>query len=72
VAAPGTTEKGRKLAADGFATAIGQGGWAADQARLLVLVDAGRGSSDAAVVRGDGKRHCRFASAHRVDGTAGR
>lgn len=46
----GAAEQDRQLVADEFAAAVGEDGWTIDQARPVLLVALGGGSSDAAVV----------------------
>ena len=54
VAAAGAAEEDRERVADQFAATVGEDGWQAGQARPVLLADAGRKPSDAAVVREHG------------------
>jgi len=67
---PGATAARRQLVADQPATAIGEDGRPADQARTLLLALAGGGSLDAPAFRGDGaagpRGHPGVAGARRI------
>ena len=54
VAAAGAAEEDRELVTDRFATAVGEDGRQAGQARPVLLADAGREPSHTAVVREHG------------------
>jgi hypothetical protein len=66
------SEMERQLVADEFAAAVGQDGWAADQACWVLLVATGGRASDTAAVQGDGAKDCRLAGGDGVDAGDGR
>jgi len=65
---PGAADENRELVADELAAAIGEDGWQANQARAVLLVDAGRKPPDQAAVRRDGGQDRRLAGGDRVAG----
>jgi len=63
VASAGAAEENRRLVADKLATAVGQNGWATDQALQVLLVVVGRGTSAPASVWGHAAADCGTADA---------
>jgi hypothetical protein len=66
VASPDAAEENRRLVADELATAVGEDGRTAGQARPLLLVVAGRGTPAPAAVWPDAPANLGAASAERV------
>ena len=72
---PGAAAAGGQLVLDERATAVGEDGGPADQARALLLAAPGRGASDMAALRGHGasgpRGHPGVASVGRIGGRSG-
>jgi hypothetical protein len=68
---PGAAAAGGQLVLDEPATAVGEDGGPADQARALLLAAPGRGASDTAALRGHGAADRGVASAGRIGGRSG-
>ena len=71
VAAAGAAEENRELVADQLAAAVGEDRRQADQARALLLADAGREPSDAAAIWKHGATARRLAGADRIEEAMG-
>jgi hypothetical protein len=69
---PGAAAEDRQLVAHEFAAAVGKDRGQADQARAVLLVDAGGESSDQAAVWGDGRKDRRPAGGDGIDAGDGR
>ena len=68
MAAAGAAEEDRELVTDQFATAVGEDGRQAGQARPVLLADVGREPSHTAVVREHDPADRCAGGSHRVEG----